>query len=378
MNSHCSAILNDALPQKEKDPGSFTLPCFINNLCFSKALIDLGACISVIPYSTFINLDLGKLAPTTLIVELADRTVKCPKGIAENVLVGIDKFVFPVDFIILDMPEDIKTLLILGRPFLSTAHAIIDVFKRKIALRVGNDKIVFKSNNPTNRSQDLEFRDFLELNEPLELRNQDMEDLGPTIEEGEVIDELMEDIVKTSHNDNEIIDEYPSFCDFDRKIHINYAYSRQFSCMIGYEHVNANFFPILSINVMSKNFYNLTMKDKVEYKGKNVVGAFINVHIFVGNVSIVTNFVVVENMDAYSDKDMGDVIVEKPFSREVCVKARPLLKVSACDKLEGISHPYQKLKGFYKRVLNSGPEYIKDEKTVEWLTREHVSIHDMD
>ncbi|GJR80585.1 DNA/RNA polymerases superfamily protein, partial [Tanacetum coccineum] len=149
MNSHCSAILNDALPQKEKDPGSFTLPCFINNLCFSKALIDLGACTSVIPYSTFINLDLGKLAPTTLIVELADRTVKCPKGIAENVLVGIDKFVFPVDFIILDMHEDIKTLLILGRPFLSTAHAIIDVFKRKIALRVGNDKIVFKSNNPT-------------------------------------------------------------------------------------------------------------------------------------------------------------------------------------------------------------------------------------
>ncbi|GJY49701.1 putative reverse transcriptase domain-containing protein [Tanacetum coccineum] len=75
-------------------------------------------------------------------------TVKYPKGIAKNVLVGIGKFVFPVDFIILDMPEDVKVPLILGRPFLSTAHAKIDVFKRKITLRVGDEKIIFKSMKP--------------------------------------------------------------------------------------------------------------------------------------------------------------------------------------------------------------------------------------
>ncbi|GKC06187.1 hypothetical protein Tco_0997797 [Tanacetum coccineum] len=106
MNVHCSTILKDDLPSKEKDLGSFTLPCYINNMCFDKALADLGASISVMPYSTFTNLGLGKLAPTKLIIELADKTVKRPKGIAENVLVGIDKFVFPVDFIVLDMPED--------------------------------------------------------------------------------------------------------------------------------------------------------------------------------------------------------------------------------------------------------------------------------
>ncbi|GKF26573.1 putative reverse transcriptase domain-containing protein [Tanacetum coccineum] len=78
-------------------------------------------------------------------MELADRTVKYPKGIAENVLVGIGKFTFPADFIILDMPEDIKVPLILRRPFLSTARAKINVYKRKITLRVGEEKIVFTS-----------------------------------------------------------------------------------------------------------------------------------------------------------------------------------------------------------------------------------------
>ncbi|GKB37191.1 hypothetical protein Tco_0882133, partial [Tanacetum coccineum] len=121
--------INNSIPRKEKDLGSFTLPCFINNICFDNALVDLGASISVMPLSTYLNLGLGKLAHTKLTVELADMTMKYPKGIAKNVLVGIGKFVFPIDFIILDMPEDIKVPLILGRPFLSTARAKIDFTK---------------------------------------------------------------------------------------------------------------------------------------------------------------------------------------------------------------------------------------------------------
>ncbi|GKC00009.1 reverse transcriptase domain-containing protein, partial [Tanacetum coccineum] len=108
----------------------------------------LRASVSVMPLSTYLNLGLGELAHTKLTVELADRTMKYPKRIAKNVLVGIGKFVFPVDFIILDMPEDIKVPLILGRPLMSTAHAKIDVFKRKITLRVGEEKIIFKSVKP--------------------------------------------------------------------------------------------------------------------------------------------------------------------------------------------------------------------------------------
>ncbi|GJU50871.1 DNA-directed DNA polymerase [Tanacetum coccineum] len=130
---------------KEKDPGSFTLPCFINDVCFDNALVDLRASVSVMPLSTYLNLGLDELAHTRLTIELPDRTVKYLKGIAKNVLVGIGKFTFPVDFIILDMPEDIKVPLILERPFLSTARAMIDVYKRKITLRVREENIVFTS-----------------------------------------------------------------------------------------------------------------------------------------------------------------------------------------------------------------------------------------
>ncbi|GKF19087.1 hypothetical protein Tco_0067725, partial [Tanacetum coccineum] len=79
--------INNSIPRKEKDPGSFTLPCFINNECFDNALVDLGASVSVMPFSTYLNLGLGELAHTKLTVELADRTVKYPKGIVENVIV---------------------------------------------------------------------------------------------------------------------------------------------------------------------------------------------------------------------------------------------------------------------------------------------------
>ncbi|GKD48985.1 hypothetical protein Tco_1277961 [Tanacetum coccineum] len=74
------------LPQKEKDPGSFTLPCFIHNACFDKAFVDLGVSVSVMPFSTYTNLGLGILSHTRLIIELADRTIKQPRGIAENVI----------------------------------------------------------------------------------------------------------------------------------------------------------------------------------------------------------------------------------------------------------------------------------------------------
>ncbi|GJT87020.1 putative reverse transcriptase domain-containing protein [Tanacetum coccineum] len=111
-------------------------------------LVDLEASVSVMPFSTYSNLGLGNLAHTRLTIELANRTIKHPMGIAKNMLVRIGKFIFPINFAILDIPEDDDVPLILGRPFLSTAHAKIDVFKRKITLRVGEEKLVFKSIKP--------------------------------------------------------------------------------------------------------------------------------------------------------------------------------------------------------------------------------------
>ncbi|GKC00370.1 putative reverse transcriptase domain-containing protein [Tanacetum coccineum] len=301
---------------------------------------------------SYLNLGLGKLAHTRLIVELADRTVKYPKGIAENILVGIGKFTFLIDFIILDMPEDIKVPLILGRPFLSTARSKIDVYKRKITLRVGEEKIIFKSVKPAsslirrvymlslrermeldlearlmgetlvlNRSLDPFLEDYIELNdlnEPIELRRNQGDDLMPTIEEGEVIEEF-----RTRDEDLDTgIDDYPSYCDDDKKIHIDCAHNLMFSCMIGFEFTYANFFPLLYVNVMSKKFYNSIMKDKMVYKGNNVVGAVMNVPIFVGTFSVVIDFAVLENMEAYRDEGMGDVIVGEPFLREAGIKAK--------------------------------------------------------
>ncbi|GJT91440.1 hypothetical protein Tco_1080285 [Tanacetum coccineum] len=260
--------INDIIPRKEKDPGSFTLPCYINNVCFDNALVDLGASISVMPLLTYLNLRLGELAHTR--------------------------------------------------------------------------------------------------------RNQ-KDDLMPTIEEGEVIKEF-----RTRDEDLHTgIDNYPSYCDNDKKIHIDY---------------------------------------KMMYKGNNVVGAVMNVPIFVGTFSVMTDFVVLEHMEAYRDERMGDVIFGKPFLREVgikvkrfegiitlyngddevtyqmvrshprfknytneqCNKIPPLLKVSEKDKKNGILHAYQKLKGFYKGVLNLRPDYIRDAKMKEWLTRGHISVHEME
>nr|GEY07680.1 hypothetical protein [Tanacetum cinerariifolium] len=242
------------------------------------------------------------------------------------------------------MPKDIKVPLILRRPFLSMARAKIDVFKRKITLRVGEEKNVFKSIKLTsslikrvymlslrermeldlearlmgetlalNRSLDPFFKDYIELNdlnEPIELRRNQGNDLMPTIKEGEAIEEFR---TRDAELDDEI-DDYPSYCDYDKKIHIDFL----------------------------------------------------------------------EDMDAYRDKGMGDVIVGKLFLREVGIKARRFDgmitiyngddEVSDDDMMNGFLHPYQKLKGFYKGVLDLGPDYILDARMEEWLTRGRISV----
>nr|GEW61783.1 homeodomain-like protein [Tanacetum cinerariifolium] len=255
---------SQSIPRKEKDPGSFTLPCFINNVCVDNALVDLGASVYMLSLRETMELDLeARLKGETLVL---------------------------------------------------------------------------------NRSLNPFFEDYIELNDlnkPFELRRNQSDDLMSTIEEGE---------------------------------------------------------------------------DKMEYKGNNVVGTLMNIPIFVGTFSILTDFTVLENMNAYHVEGMGDVIFGEPFLREVGIKTRrfkgmitiyngnngvtyqmvrshprfehhtneqcnkipPLLKVREEDKMNGISHPYQKLKGFYKGVLNLRPDYIRDVKMEEWLTRGHISVHEIE
>ncbi|GKC00246.1 hypothetical protein Tco_0986382 [Tanacetum coccineum] len=143
LNERCSVVLLNKIPFKEKDPGSFTIPCVIGKMGIDKALADLGANSSLMPYSMYARLDLGELKPTRMCIELANKSTQYPKGIVENVIVKFDKFIFPVDFVVLDMKEDHKIPIILGRPFLATTHAMIDVFNKKIYFKVGNETITF-------------------------------------------------------------------------------------------------------------------------------------------------------------------------------------------------------------------------------------------
>src|SRR5262249_34378312 len=144
LGGECSAVIQNKLPKKLKDPGSFIIPCFIGNLPEERALADLGASINLMPYQMYKKLGLGEPKPTRMSLQLADRSVKLPRGVVEDVLVKVQDFIFPVDFVILDIESDVDIPLILGRPFLATARAIIDVDDGKLMLRVGNEEVIVK------------------------------------------------------------------------------------------------------------------------------------------------------------------------------------------------------------------------------------------
>ncbi|GJV16747.1 reverse transcriptase domain-containing protein, partial [Tanacetum coccineum] len=114
-----------------------------SQLHIDNVLADLGASISLMPYTMYKKLGLGEPKATRMSLELADRLIQYSRGIIENVLIKVDKFVLPIDFVILDMPEDSRVPMILERPFLATARAMIDVFNKKITLRVWDDEVIF-------------------------------------------------------------------------------------------------------------------------------------------------------------------------------------------------------------------------------------------
>nr|GFA81309.1 retrovirus-related Pol polyprotein from transposon 17.6 [Tanacetum cinerariifolium] len=129
LNKNCSALVLKKLPEKLGDPGHFLIPCDFTGLDNCLALADLGASINIMPLSIWKKLRLPTLNDMKMVLELADRTISKPTGVAENVFIKVGKFYFPADFIILDFVADPRVPLILGRPFLSTAHALIDVYE---------------------------------------------------------------------------------------------------------------------------------------------------------------------------------------------------------------------------------------------------------
>ena len=136
------AIIQSKTPVKYKDPGSPTISVNIGGTSIDKALLDLGANVNLLPYLVYKQLGLGELKPTNITLSLADQSVKIPKGIVEDVLVKVDKFYYPVDFVVLDTkpiatgPNHVP--IILRRPFLATSNAIINCRNGVMQLTFGN------------------------------------------------------------------------------------------------------------------------------------------------------------------------------------------------------------------------------------------------
>ncbi|XP_071687272.1 uncharacterized protein [Rutidosis leptorrhynchoides] len=120
LNAACTAVVINQLPEKLEDPGCFTIPCLLGDLASP-----------------------GELRATRMAIQLADRSIKYPRGIIENMLVKTETLVFPADFVVLDMEVDERIPLILGRPFLNTARCLIDVYGQQLTLRIGDQKVSF-------------------------------------------------------------------------------------------------------------------------------------------------------------------------------------------------------------------------------------------
>jgi hypothetical protein len=142
MTEQCSVVLTRKLPKKEKDPGNFSLKCGIGKEKL-RGLCDLGASINLMPLSIFKRLKIGQMRHMEIFLIIVDKSEVKPVGVVENVLVKVEHLLFPVDFVVIDVKED-SIPLILGRPFLYTSRAIIDVFKGHLTLEMGDEGLLVR------------------------------------------------------------------------------------------------------------------------------------------------------------------------------------------------------------------------------------------
>jgi len=143
VEGNYNTIIQRILPPKHKDPGSVTIPCLIGVVLVGKALIDLGASITLMPLSMCRRIGELEIMPTRMTLQLADRSITRPYGMVEDVLVKVRQFIFPADFVIMDIKEDAEIPLILGRPFMLTTNCVVDMGKGNLEMSVDDQKVTF-------------------------------------------------------------------------------------------------------------------------------------------------------------------------------------------------------------------------------------------
>ncbi|GJR63352.1 retrovirus-related pol polyprotein from transposon TNT 1-94 [Tanacetum coccineum] len=408
LSAHCSPTLQNKLPPKETDPGSFILPCMIGNHPLSNALADLGASISIMPYSLFKRLELGSLKPIKMAIEMADRSIQSPRGVKENAHVG-------------------------------NSHAKIDVYGKKISLGVGNNQVVFTIDNkesPTSISPVFVINEFNNTQEfgsagdfddhlSPERASQDIISLSPS-ESTEIKENFGTTLYDTDKRMSMGLDEFVDIDDMrddldpgiltnekakteflksGGRVYLCNPNNLQLSCKIGFVSFNPYFEPQTPFNIMSRKAYNTIMSHELMYSGNNLVGLAKNLHVFIGTHQDLVDFIILENISEFLEKGLTEVLFGQPFKeqiglvedqgkgtlwfkigndkilfhmpraekafRKLTVKQHnsigPLLKVSDEDKKKGIHKPERKIKGFYRGCLSLGDEYKFDQEVMDWI-----------
>ncbi|GKE58621.1 homeodomain-like protein [Tanacetum coccineum] len=320
----------------------------------TKDLADLGESISIMPYSLFKRLGFRSLKPIKMTIEMADRSMQSPKEIKENVIVKISNFIFPVDFVILDIMEDENILIILVRPMLATAHAKIDVYGKKIFLGVGNDQVVFNINkkespvfisliffiNEIDKTQELndlvmndeKVRDFKNYLSP-EYGSQDIISLSPSeltkdkeefsmtlcdpyermsirLEEFVDIDDMWDDLDPGILSNEKATTE---FLKSGGRIQLHSLDNLQLSCKIRFVSSNHYFVPQTPFNIISKKACNTIMNHEIMYSGINMVGLAKNLRLFIGTHQFLVDFIILENISEFVENGLTEVLFGQPF-----------------------------------------------------------------
>ncbi|GJY30403.1 DNA damage-inducible protein 1-like protein [Tanacetum coccineum] len=323
LNARCSVVLQNELPPNEKDPGSFVLPCIIGNTTVSNALADLRASISVMWFSMFKRLGLGNPRSINMVIEMADRSTQSPKGIDENALVKVLKFIFSVDFVILDIVEDNEVPIILGRSMMATSHARIDDNNLFPYYEDPGDNPPSLNKSPSRNWNPVE--EFQDSDDNLDyMQNRELVYTG-------------NNVVGKAKNLQVFIGCYSFLTDF-----------------IILENVNEFFEKGLAKVIFCKPF-----KEEIgleEDISKGIIWFKIRDDKKIFNMP-------------RAEKRLSKLTTEQQNLMS------PILKISDEDKAKGIRHPYQKIKEFYKDCLNLGEEYKPDLEVIDWIKRAHASVH---
>nr|GEV62901.1 DNA-directed DNA polymerase [Tanacetum cinerariifolium] len=273
LNENYSAVILKKLPEKLGDPRKFLIPCGFSELkC--KALADLGARINLMPLSVWKKLGLPKFISTRMTIELANRAICTPAGIARDVFVPVGMFTFPADFVIVDYERDPRVYLILGRPFLRTGHALIDEFADELALitfLIGNNDI------PLDIKYNLKEIEYLLHYDPIK-----------------DIDSILEDLIDQSNlvdlNDN-LVDTMPEL--FTNEHALNYSFP------LLYDEYDDDLFEVQSD---TKYVYN----DPFDSKGEKIKES----KLLIDELDLSSDFLPSFEYDSFSSEDFSKNLSE--------------------------------------------------------------------